>query len=197
MKSTGCKIGLVVLALAMAPALWGADDDSDGIDSAADNCPLISNAGQADLDGDNLGDLCDEDIDGDGLVNAFEEEIFGTDPVNWDTDGDNVADFFDCFPLDENQAVSTSCDRILPVDAPIPPINPSLDPFGDEDGDGVVNEDDNCPFVLNPGQQDTDQDGVGDICDNQTQPSVPPTAESLNGEIDGAGGCSLVPAFRS
>ena len=31
-----------------------------------DNCKLIKNADQANLDGDGFGDLCDEDADGDG-----------------------------------------------------------------------------------------------------------------------------------
>ena len=36
----------------------------------------------------------------------------------------------------------------------------------DCDGDGVIDTQDNCPFVPNPNQDDSDADTHGDLCDN-------------------------------
>ena len=46
----------------------------------------------------------------------------------------------------------------------------SCDPTGDVDGDGVQNDQDNCPDVANPSQVDSDNDGEGDAC----EPPPPP-----------------------
>lgn len=47
------------------------DDDNDGVSDSADNCAFAANAGQADADGDGVGDKCDplfdSDADGDGV----------------------------------------------------------------------------------------------------------------------------------
>ncbi|MGY8704019.1 MAG: thrombospondin type 3 repeat-containing protein, partial [Candidatus Poseidoniales archaeon] len=40
-----------------------------------------------------------------------------------------------------------------------------IDPFTDEDGDGVGDEIDNCPFIANPAQANHDGDAQGDLCD--------------------------------
>lgn len=54
----------------------------------------------------------------------------------------------------------------------------------DADGDGLLNENDNCPLVVNLGQEDFDDDGVGDPCDNC--PTVPNPAQ-LDEDNDGVG----------
>jgi hypothetical protein len=53
------------------------DSDGDGVPDLAigagpDNCPLNPNPGQADADGDGLGDVCDPDDDNDGLPDALD-----------------------------------------------------------------------------------------------------------------------------
>lgn len=45
-------------------------------------------------------------------------------------------------------------------------ITSVYEPVFDDDRDGVINSVDNCPTVSNESQIDSDQDGVGDMCDD-------------------------------
>lgn len=49
------------------------DRDGDGVRNSDDICPDTSNAGQADVDGDGIGDACDTDEDGDGIFDSVIE----------------------------------------------------------------------------------------------------------------------------
>jgi len=54
----------------------------------------------------------------------------------------------------------------------------------DFDGDGILNDSDNCPFIANPNQSDIDEDGVGDVCDNAPNDFNPGQEDS---DVDGIG----------
>ncbi len=56
------------------------DNDNDGIPNEQDNCPLVVNPTQANLDGDAMGDACDPDDDNDGANDGE----FGYTPGNFD-----------------------------------------------------------------------------------------------------------------
>jgi hypothetical protein len=63
-------------------------------------------------------------------------------------------------------------------------------PGGDIDGDGVLDESDNCPDVSNPNQNDGDGDGVGNACDDG---STTPTDTDNDGVPDASDNCPDVP----
>ena len=51
-------------------------------------------------------------------------------------------------------------------DVPVPNPHQCPDPGADADGDGIIDQFDNCPAVPNPDQSDVDGDSQGDLCDN-------------------------------
>lgn len=60
-------------------------------------------------------------------------------------------------------------------------VNSNVD--NDTDGDGILDEVDNCPSDSNPAQNDNDNDFMGDICD---------VDDDNDGELDITDNCSLV-----
>ena len=57
----------------------------------------------------------------------------------------------------------------------------------DDDNDGVLDDDDNCEFVANAGQADTDGDGEGDACDETpgTEDTGDSSGDDPGGDDDG------------
>ncbi len=144
------------------------DIDEDGTGDVCDNCPKFENADQADLDGDGIGDPCDNDADGDSILNGVDNCPWAHNPNQGDLDEDEIGDLCDDdIDGDEVENLSDNC-----------PYGVTTDCNRDSDGDGVEDftlfEDgaewnDNCPSMVNPAvngvQPDMDGDGVGDLCD--------------------------------
>jgi len=87
------------------------DADGDGLCADVDNCPGTPNSDQADLDRDQLGDVCDADIDGDLVPNGDDNCIFDSNANQADFDSDGAGDV--CDTDDDNDGVNDSVDACL------------------------------------------------------------------------------------
>lgn len=116
------------------------DIDRDGRGDVCDNCATAFNPGQEDLDGDNIGDVCDDDMDGDGCKNSVDQH-----PVSRQARS-GIWFSATCNPRTgityASEAGDTDRDGMLDCQ--------DLD----DDGDGIPDDQDPCPFVpgANPQQ---------------------------------------------
>ena len=172
-----------------------ADADGDGVGDNSDNCKMAPNANQLDADNDGVGDECSADDDGDGLHDV-DEIKFGCDPSNADSDFDGLSDSYEIQkglnPISSDSDGDTADDAadLFPLDA--------LEAF-DADVDGVGDNGDNCPYVANRDQQNTDEEyfarGVKTLDGNFVAPDV--LGDACDSDPDGDGEDSVFVSFSS
>jgi len=157
------------------------DDDGDGIADSIDNCPLISNPTQADINLNGKGNACD-DTDGDGIMDDKDNCPLFSNSEQSDQDEDGYGDICDNCPSTPNGPLRGSCgqtgtncnyDAMCGIQGEC--ITSQIDSDGDgqgdacdtdDDNDGIPDLTDNCWLHFNPGQEDSDGDGIGDSCNN-------------------------------
>ena len=159
------------------------DNDGDGFANNVDNCPEVANPGQKDTDGNGIGDACESDSghtddgghedgdhgggsdgsgnvpdnDGDGFANNVDNCPEVANLGQKDTDGNGIGDA--CEGDTGHTDDGGHEDGGSGGSGNVP----------DNDGDAFANNADNCPEVANPGQEDTDGNGIGDACEGATE----------------------------
>ena len=127
------------------------DLDNDGVLDVDDNCPSTYNPNQVDVDGDGIGDVCDP---GDTPPYSHTCNIgFTVVPHGWYQQVPYVGGV----DVSGSNFWSRACNN--GVLGPHPSAMKGT--TSDDDGDGIINLDDNCPGDVNP----QINMGMGDACE--------------------------------
>lgn len=156
------------------------DTDGDGYGDKCDNCINVFNPDQIDANGDGYGNKCDGDFDNNCLVGNYDlawvvskfGEYCGRCQLGYSCWGD----FSMCsYTWRWNPAADVNVDGKVEMKdigwvikwwggIPGPSAFNSTCQVNN-DGDGVPDILDNCINIYNPGQEDADNDNIGDVCD--------------------------------
>ncbi len=180
------------------------DPDLDSWGGTSDNCPNAFNPCQEDIDGDGIGDACDDDMDGDQIYNSSDNCPMVANVAQADGDGDMRGDLCDnCAAVSnfdqadfDDDGTGDSCDSCTDTDVDgfaDPGFIASTCPIDncpnvanmvqtDSDSDTIGDACDNCPLVDNVNQYDEDQDGVGDACDGLLHIQAYDIPDAVRGE---------------
>ena len=89
---------------------------------------------------------------------------------SWDTQIGNAGDYFVSFVAKDEHGANSSKKVQITI-------------LVDTDADGIADNVDNCPLIANPGQEDTNNNGIGDACEEVV---------CLSGDTDNDGICDEV-----
>ena len=137
------------------------------------------------LPADTICNVCDPDSDNDGLTDGQEIAI-GTDPRNWDTDGDGRSDWSEVTgggPIPTDPFDPDTDDDGLLDSAEVFGTNPTNPVSADTDGDGLCDGGAGTPYMLSHHATVT----VNPICRSCSQPADVACASVRAGSADGIG----------
>ena len=129
------------------------DSDLDWILNTDDNCVLVSNKDQEDVDDDDYWDVCDncKNIKNRKQIDVNSNNVWD---MCEDSDWDTIIWYLD------------NCINIPNINQEDIDGNGIWDFCEDKDYDKIVFINDNCPDDFNPNQEDIDNDLIWDVCDN-------------------------------
>jgi len=138
------------------------DVDNDRIIGYKDNCPYVFNPDQKDVNVNNVWDACEFDKDKDGVFDSLDNCMTTYNPDQKDDDNDGIWNKCDNCKLYNPRQLDKNHNWIWDVCEE----HEKYIKEHDKDKDGIIDSQDNCPFVSNKDQKDYDKDWVWDVCDN-------------------------------